>query len=302
MGKILKNFFRKNNRRTVVANNQGTVVTSNVYGQIHMPIYNKYFPITSGTPEIYNKKGERMDMFFIRDFHSAHNPYCLPNPPTRFLWDRFNIALDTHFYSHDAMLETMGNPRHKYGMLIESRAIVPNDYKIFDKNPGLYKDFDAIFTYDFDILNIVPNAKFLPFCAQTWYGDKGNGIVNPNAYKYKTKNVSIVSSDKLYCEMHKYRIELARKCRDEGLADTFGTFDGGQPVQIANTLTDYRYSICIENDINPYFFTEKITNCFMSMTVPIYCGATEISKFFNPDGIISINCCVGGGGKTFPKY
>ena len=34
------------------------------------------------------------------------------------------------------MLETMGNPDKKYGFLLESKTIVPEDYKIFDKNKG----------------------------------------------------------------------------------------------------------------------------------------------------------------------
>ena len=41
-----------------------------------------------------------------------------------------------------AMLETMGNPEKKYGFLLESKTIVPEDYKIFDKNKGLNKVID----------------------------------------------------------------------------------------------------------------------------------------------------------------
>ena len=48
-------------------------------------------------------------------------------------------------------------------------------------------------------------------------------------------------------------------------------------------------ALIIENDITPYFFTEKITNCFISQTIPVYLGATQIHKFFNTDGIITIS-------------
>lgn len=263
-------------------------INHSVYGKIYKPIYNMNVPITPGKPEIYNKNGELMDVFFIRDMHFAHNPYYIPSPSTKFIWDRFNIGLDTHFYSHNAMLETMGNPKYRYGLLIESRAIVPEDYKIFNKYSDLYKDFDAIFTYDVDVLSKIPNSKFLPSCAEPWYGKNGRGIINSKAYKNKTKNISIVSSNKVSCDLHLFRLNLARRCRDEKLCDTFGTFDGGSLVNIADTLTEYKYSIVIENDISPYFFTERLTNCFMSMTIPIYCGATEIDKFFNTDGIIFI--------------
>lgn len=264
------------------------VINNSVYGKIYEPIYNKYAPITPGKPEIYNKNGEPMDVFFIRDLHFAHNPYYMPTSPTKFIWDRFNIGLDTHFYSHNTMLETMGNPKRRYGLLIESKAIVPEDYKIFDKNPELYKDFDAIFTYDADILEKIPNAKFFPACAESWYGTNGRGVIDPEAYKKKTKNASILSSNKQSCDLHRFRLNLARRCRDEKLCDTFGRFDGGQVAELEDVLAKYRYSIVIENDISPYFFTERISNCFMAMTVPIYCGAPEIGKFFNMDGIICI--------------
>ena len=36
----------------------------------------------------------------------------------------------------------------KYGMLTESRTIVPKDYEVFHRNRGLEKDFRYIFTYD----------------------------------------------------------------------------------------------------------------------------------------------------------
>ena len=29
-------------------------------------------------------------------------------------------------------------------------------------------------------------------------------------------------------------------------------------------------------------------NCFMAQTIPIYLGATEIGRFFNPEGIIQL--------------
>ena len=63
----------------------------------------------------------------------------------------------------------------------------------------------------------------------------------------------------------------------------------GGYVNCEITLQKYRYSIIIENDVTPYFFTEKITNCFAAQTIPIYLGATEIHKFFNPEGIITIS-------------
>ena len=57
------------------------------------------------------------------------------------------------------MLETMGSPTRRYGLFIEPPSITPADYRLFDKFPGLEKDFDAIFTADKEMLDRLPNAQ-----------------------------------------------------------------------------------------------------------------------------------------------
>lgn len=278
--------LRKNIRNKFLGRDIIKTLQNDNVGKIYLPLYNLDCSISSDEPEIYNRNGEKLRTFFIRDLENAHNP----NVNSKyFIFDRYNFGLKTHFYTHQAMLETMGNPDKKYGCLLESKAIVPNDYKIFDKNKGLNRDFDLIFTYNADILNKYDNARFVPFCATLWYGTNlGGGILNPKSYENKTKNVSIVSSNKVQCELHKARLNLARYLKRNNLSDTFGTFDGGKAIKISESLTDYRFSFAIENICEPYFFTERILNCFASMTIPIYLGAIEIGKFFNTDGIIQI--------------
>jgi Glycosyltransferase family 10 (fucosyltransferase) C-term len=249
--------------------------------KIYSPYYHEYRTILPDKPEIYNKQGKQMDVFFIRDRHQTINPYFWPSE--YFIWDRFNYALDTHFYTGNALVETMGAPRNKYGLLIEPRIKQPQDYLLLEKNKGLAQDFTKILTYDAKLLESLPNALFFPGCASAWVSG-----VDADLYTKKTKMVSMLSSRKKMCPLHYLRIEVARQCKREGLADTFGTFDGGPFVDIAETLTDYRYTIAFENEISPYWFTERITSSFLSMTVPIYLGAERISDFFNPDGIIQI--------------
>ena len=239
-------------------------------------------PFEEGDSNLYNEFGEKLEIFFIRDKHYRTHPY---RDSRYFMWDRYNFSLKTHFYSHESMLELEGSPDRRYGFLTESPAIVPKSYKLFDKFKGLEKDFDLIFTYSKDILEKIDNARFVPFGATLY-----NGSFAPNdIYQNKTKNVSILSSDKLMCELHKFRYDLAWMCKNEKLADTYGTFDKGKLVTIDETLRQYRYSICIENIIEPYFFTERIICAFANQTVPIYLGAEKIDKFFNPDGNIQIN-------------
>lgn len=253
-------------------------------------IYKPYYNVATGPsgkqPPIYNRDGEPMELFFIRDMHTAHNPYG--NVGKHFLWDRYNFGLETHFYTHRAMRETMGTPKRQYGMLGESRAIVPKDYEMLEKNPGLAGEFKAVMTYDERLLNLLPNAKYYPICAEVWYGKNDGGRIDSMNYLKKDKNISLLSSDKEMCELHKVRKRLARYCRNNGLADVMGTIDKGAYVGIEESLKRYRYSIVMENELSDYFFTERITSCFAAQTIPIYLGAGKISEFFNMDGIITI--------------
>lgn len=252
-----------------------------LYGKIFYPYYNLSHSMPDKDYDLYDKNGNKLDVYFIRDIHMAHEPARMSD---YFLFDRYNYGLKTHFYSHNSMLQTMGNPDKRYGFLIESESLLPEDYKIFDKHKTLNQDFDLIFTYSADILEKVDNARFVPF-----YGDLYNSkLADEDVHRKKNKNISILSSNKLSCDLHKYRFDLAWLCKNEKLADTYGTFDNGPLVKIQDTLENYRYTICIENDIKPYFFTQKLICAFANQTIPVYLGATEIDKFFNPDGIIKI--------------
>jgi hypothetical protein len=54
-------------------------------------------------------------------------------------------------------------------------------------------------------------------------------------------------------------------------------------------LKDYMFSIVVENSIYPKYYTEKITDCFATGTVPIYYGDKSIGEDFNNDGIIFLD-------------
>lgn len=240
----------------------------------------KEYHITNTMPNIYNQEGQLLETYFIKNRHSQHAPFG--HEGKYFFWDRYNYGLDTHFYGPESMPKTWGKPLVKYGMLTESRIIVPQDYEVFHKHKGLEKEFKYIFTYDEQILNAVENARFYPIAAGIWNQEMKTGLSEK-----KDRDVSILSSDKVMCELHRFRLALAKMCKAEGLADTYGRFDGGDYVKsVDETLDRYRFSFIIENDISDYYFSERLTSCLASQTIPIYVGARKISEFFNTDGMI----------------
>lgn len=54
-------------------------------------------------------------------------------------------------------------------------------------------------------------------------------------------------------------------------------------------LAPYRYSIAAENTIWPDYWTEKIADCFLTWTVPLYHGCNNLEKYFPAESFIRID-------------
>ena len=53
-------------------------------------------------------------------------------------------------------------------------------------------------------------------------------------------------------------------------------------------LAPYKYSLAIENSSSPDYWTEKIADCFLSWSVPIYYGCTNLEDYFPSGSFIRI--------------
>jgi len=156
-------------------------------------------------------------------------------------------------------------------LLIEPRSIQPN---VYEYALQVANQYEYVFTHDSKLLNVLPNAKPI-----LW-----GGVWCRSENPKKTKLISMTSSDKELCNLHKERIKIARKYKDK--IDVYGTIDGGNYCDPIDTLEPYMYSVVIENYIDDIWFTEKICNCFATKTIPIYYGARDIGKYFNKNGIL----------------
>lgn len=240
--------------------------------------------------ELFNSEGDRVHVFYLQDALCRHQPYSLVSgrKPRTVFWDRNNYALSVHFYTRSEIFKQSKCGDKHFGILQESEQICPGDYKRLLNEQESVNSLDALFTHSEKLLNKYGNAKIIPG-GGVWYGTKKHGgIMDPLAYLKKSKMLSIVSSDKAQCELHQFRLDLAKEMLRTKLGDVMGTVVN-KYVNIADSLTDYKYSVAIENCSARYYYTEKIMNCFASMTVPVYYGAHDIGKFFNLDGIIVID-------------
>lgn len=54
------------------------------------------------------------------------------------------------------------------------------------------------------------------------------------------------------------------------------------------TISDYRFSICFENMVLPGYMTEKVVDCFVAGTVPLYLGAPDIETLIPVESFIDM--------------
>ncbi len=125
--------------------------------------------------------------------------------------------------------------------------------------------------------NLVDN-KTIFYCPppfQSW-------ISSPGLYE-KYKLCSFITSLKQMTPMQQYRVSLYEKYKNK--IDCFGIHTNPIKNKLEG-LEDYCFSFAIENDIVPGYFSEKILDCFMTGTVPIYMGHEDIKNTFDDRGII----------------
>lgn len=95
----------------------------------------------------------------------------------------------------------------------------------------------------------------------------------------------MIASNKGWLRGHQNRLRWVEKLKDK--VDLFGT---GRPFQLKDKedgLRDYMFSVAIENDASDTYFTEKLTDCFVMGTVPVYYGSRKVvEKYFDPRGVI----------------
>ena len=53
-----------------------------------------------------------------------------------------------------------------------------------------------------------------------------------------------------------------------------------------DTLGNYRFSLCFENTAFPGYITEKIFDCFVAGSIPVYLGAPDIDDYIPRDAFI----------------
>ena len=226
----------------------------------------------------------------------SERPWCRGLNPDH----NFNITYDklrdnniTYFIRDGIYKVDEVQSKIKVALLTECRPFdIQGRYNFVEDNS---QKFDYVVSYDDQLIEKLPD-KICPT-------PEGGTWVWPahlqRVYK-KKKLCSYVVSDKYTTKEQKLRVDLLKyfyQNRDH--YKNLGLYGRGHNPFPENhdyefdgksmILKDYAFSITLENWVQDNYFSEKIMDCFMLGTVPIYMGARKILDYFDPAGIIVVN-------------
>ena len=174
-----------------------------------------------------------------------------------------------------------------------------------------YFQYDLILTTDDEVLKNTSNSVFFPY-GTTWLnkskhhpdaiGEFAQDIINQTSNK--TFNVSFVTTNRRFKEGYELRHKIWNNKNLINIPTIFYsstrdiTTTGGYSQTLHNgllpnddkiNLFKSQYSIAIESTKEKSYFSEKLIDCLLTKTVPIYWGAPDIGEFFDIRGFITFD-------------
>ena len=193
-------------------------------------------------------------------------------------WDGITVFTDKMLAAVDQV-----NSPVKVAWLIEPYDLIPYMY---DQIKTIEDKFDFVFTYEETLLKHNPDIyKFHP-C------DCSGIEFHSHKLHEKTKLVSMIYSEKTWLFGHRLRHIIAKTLIPQMGYDKIDFFGRAteNPLELKSEGTNpYMFQIAIENAQRRFYFADKIYDCFVTGTVPIYWGAPNIGDFFDMRGILTFN-------------
>jgi hypothetical protein len=152
---------------------------------------------------------------------------------------------------------------YTYVFTFFSEVLASNPKAVFFH--GIYRWVDHIKTYD------------KKFAISTVVGAKDNPVFEGYALRHELwRRQDEIATPKNFYLSHDYKPRGVDRSKCLILGD--GRWAKEQ-------MFDCMFHICIENTSIPNYFSEKILDCFLTKTVPLYIGCPNIGDFFDVRGL-----------------
>ena len=149
--------------------------------------------------------------------------------------------------------------------------------------------FNIILTQSDKVLNNCDNAVFQPF-GHTW--------LKPDQYEKeynKEFKLAHLQGKLLKTYGHSLRHQVTARKNELTIPtkfyETYGDRNNIDDARLGKEFIfgDSQFGVVIENVSSRGYFTEKILDCFLLKTIPLYWGCSNIGDYFDINGIIPFN-------------
>jgi hypothetical protein len=202
------------------------------------------------------------------------------------LKNRLEFQFGTFFTKAVLSDDVFRYPRsQRIGVLSES----PIDAR-YRHIPELIRRFPVIFTHQKHLL--ATGAPFVPLMFGTnWVSvaDEAATVQALAEHPIKSQLVSFVGSIAHPVEgAYRLRREIAQYALGRGDVHCFGKCIREIPEK-RDAIASYRFSIAMENTTSDHYFSEKLVDCLLLETIPIYFGCPSIGDLFDTRGMLLFN-------------
>lgn len=238
-------------------------------------------------------------------------PIFRQTPNGNGIWNGIQFTTDLNS-DYDYVLSLDSSPEN-----ISLHAYRENIWKINQEPPNEFfksahkapEVFCRVFTTDPDLRGgrFINSQPAIP-----WFIDKSYDELKKCSIPKKNNDMSCITSLKSGFIGHKKRLDFINRIKKSIPLDLISSFDYyfratprlsfqqfkynqlklGFNKAVKNklaALSPYRYSLIIENYEGPDYWSEKLADCFLTWTMPIYYGCTNINDYFPENSLVTIN-------------
>lgn len=141
----------------------------------------------------------------------------------------------------------------------------------------------------FNQLDIKRN-NILSHGALPWHIDKDFDFLSnlKSDNLVKEDKITWITSNQRGSKGHQERMTYLESIKSLPFVSLYGR--GIQPISDKwDVLSTSKYAIAYENFQSDYYWTEKISDCFLSYTMPIYFGCNSIEQYFPANSFIQLD-------------
>jgi len=211
------------------------------------------------------------------------------SPGNRGVWGDYRFEINTDVDECDFWVVFESVPSRSVAKVPHGNtiAVLSEPDHLRGYSPEYLRQFDWVVTWrnDIQMSNVMRS-----WCLDGWWLKRTYEQLK-NDTIVKSKMLSVVASDRATAEGHRKRFAFINRLigHFKDRLDVYGTIAGAYCHDKYPALAPYRYSIAIESTVSPDYWTEKIADCYLTETMPLYFGCPNITDYFSSGSFVPID-------------